>query len=263
MSCLNEIRIMTNNVKRDVNIADRAGLMIKNYLRFAPDVLGLQECDPLAYKEVIDPILNSYDVAATKTVSNGDFSRTPILYKKDKYEKIDEWCDFLTARYTDSKTFSVVVLKDKESEKTFALINVHFAIIIGSYPKEIGTDSEVGNMWRVSNAKQVVEITKEITEKYGEIPVFLTGDFNSTCKHDPYQILIEVFEDTLITAKKHPDKMTSTFHRVGEMPDQNGLPYDTVFVTKNSVDVMISEIIDDKDMIDSTDHLAVIADVKF
>ncbi len=262
MNYSNDIRIMTNNVKRDVNIGARAGLMIKNYLRYMPDVLGLQECDPLAYKEVIDPILNQYNVVATVTSSNGDFSRTPILYKKDKYEKVDEWCDFLTARYTDSKTYSVVVLKDKESGKMFALINVHFAIIIGSYPKEIGTDSEVGNMWRVSNAKQVVEITEEIVDKYGKIPVFLTGDFNSTSKHDPYKILTEIFEDTLVTAKQHPEKMMATFHRVGESSDQNGLPYDTVFVTKNSAEVIFSEIIDDQDMINSTDHLAVIADVK-
>lgn len=262
MSYSKDIRIMTNNVKRDVNIGERAGLMIKNYLRFMPDVLGLQECDPLAYKEVISPLYKQYEVAATKTVSNGDFSRTPILYKKEKFEKIDEWCDFLTARYTDSKTYSVVVLRDKETQKIFAMINVHFAIIIGSYPKEIGTDSEVGNMWRVSNAKQVVEITKEIIEKYGEIPVFLTGDFNSTSKHDPYQILTETFDDAIIVAKKHPEKMSSTYHRVGETPDPNGLPYDTVFVTKNSADILYSEIIDDEDMINSTDHLAVIADVK-
>ena len=253
---------MTNNVKRDVNIGERAGLMIKNYLRFMPDVLGLQECDPLAYKEVINPLLDKYEVAATVTDSNGDFSRTPILYKRENYEKIDEWCDFLAARYTDSKTYSVVVLRDKETQKTFAMINVHFAIIIGSYPKEIGTDSEVGNMWRVSNAKQVVEIVKEIFSKYGKIPVFLTGDFNSTSKHDPYPILIDIFDDTLTVAKKRPEKLTSTFHRVGEMPEPNGLPYDTVFVTKNSAEIICSEIIDDEDMINSTDHLAIIADVK-
>lgn len=260
--CYSEkIRIMTNNVKRDVNIALRAGLMIKNYYRFMPDVLGLQECDSLAYKEVAEPLLEHYEAAATDIASKKNASRTPILFKKEKFEKIEEWSNFLSARYTDSKTYSVVILREKKSGKTFALLNAHFAIIIGSYPKEIGTDSEVGNKWRVSNAKQIVEITDDITKKYGNIPIFLTGDFNSNSSHDPYKILTEVYDDSSVVAKERPQKYTSTYHKVGELPDQNGLPFDFIFVKKNTSLISSCRIIDDEDMINSTDHLAVVADL--
>lgn len=261
MCYLENIRIMTNNVKRDTEIALRAGLMIKNYYRFMPDVLGLQECDALAYKEVVEPLFENYTVAGTDIDSNINAARTPILFKKDKFDKIEDWSNFLTARYTDSKTYSVVILKEKVSGKIFAVLNVHFAIIIGSYPKEIGTDSEVGNMWRISNAKQIIEISDGITKKYGNIPVILTGDFNSNSSSEPYKILTGVFDDSSVTAKEHPKKYTSTYHKVGVMPDQNGLPFDFIFVKKNTAFISSCSIIDDEDMINSTDHLAVVADI--
>ncbi len=252
---------MTNNVKRDTQIALRAGLMIKNYYRFMPDVLGLQECDPLAYKEVVEPLFEHYMAAGTDIDSKTNAARTPILFKKDKFDIVEEYSNFLTARYTDSKTFSYVVLKEKTSGKIFAFLNVHFAIIIGSYPKEIGTDSEVGNMWRISNAKQIIKITEDITEKYGNIPVVLTGDFNSNSSNEPYKILTEVYDDSCVSAKNHPSKLTSTFHKVGAMPDQNGLPFDFIFVKRNTAFISFCSIIDDEDMINSTDHLAVVADI--
>ena len=262
MNDLKTIRIMTNNVKRDVNIASRAGLMIKNYYRFLPDVLGLQECDALAYQEVVEPLFAEYEAAATDIDSVKNAARTPILFKKDKYDLIEEQSGFLTARYTDSKTYSVVVLREKASRKIFALVNVHFAIIIGSYPKEIGTNEEVGNMWRISNAKQMIGITDEILEKYGDIPVFLTGDFNSNSSQEPYRILTERFDDSSTAAEERPKKLTSTFHKVGAMPDQNGFPLDFIFVRKKTARILSCLIIDDEDMINSTDHLAVVADME-
>ena len=258
-----QIRVMTNNVKRDVRIADRADLMLANYDRYLPDVLGLQECDPLAYETVVDPLAaGRFAVAGTVTDTNGEYSRTPILYLKEKYDLLEQKSDFFRDRYTNSKTYSFVVLRDRETGKTFALINVHFAIIIGSYPKEIGTDAEVGNQWRIGNAKQVVELTKALAQKYGNIPMFLTGDFNSTARHEPYRILTEFFADSLTVASDFRSKPTATYHLVGEAPDVNGLPVDFIFVTKGNTEVLRCEIISDEDMINSTDHCALITDLK-
>lgn len=254
------LKIMTNNVKRHVNIADRAPLMIKNYKRYAPDILGLQECDALAYETVVEPMgKEGYVICGASVASDGGISRTPILFCAETFELIGESSEYFTHRYTNSKTFSIAVLKEKQSGKMLAVINAHFAIIIGSYPKEIGTDAEVGNMWRLENARQINGELKKIKEQYGNIPVFLMGDFNSTSADEPYAILSERFDDALCTASEYHSEPMATFHKVGQMPAEGGLPLDYIFVSKESARFVTCEIICDKDMIDSTDHLAVIA----
>ena len=253
------ISIMTNNVKRSVNIMDRAPLMIKNYKRYAPDILGLQECDALAYDAVVEPMnAHGYRICGNTVAENGELSRTPILYHHDTFELLEENSAFFTHRYTNSKTFSIAVLKHKSNGRIFAVINAHFAIIIGSYPKEIGTDMEVGNHWRIGNARQIVDELTKIKGKYGDIPVFLMVDFNSTSAHDPYSILTEYFDDSLTVASEYRSQPMATFHTVGQAPADGGLPLDYIFVSKNSAQIVSCEIICDKDMIDSTDHLAVI-----
>ena len=262
MNMNTKIRVMTNNVKRDVKIAERAGLMMANYRRSAPDVLGLQECDPLAYETVVNPMSEyGYALAGAVVAENGEHSRTPILYRKDRFETVEEWSGFFTDRYTNSKTYSVAVLREQASGKLFALLNVHFAIIIGRYPKEIGTDAEVGNQWRIGNAKQVLGIAKSLKEKYGNIPLFLTGDFNSTSQHEPYRVLGRMFTDALTMAYEFCSVPTGTFHPVGKAPDPQGLPLDYIFVTQDNTDVVTCEILNDEDMINSTDHCAVVADL--
>lgn len=257
-----KLRLMGNNVKRDVRIADRASLMLSNYTRHAPDVLCLQECDALAYETVVEPfVTENFSVAGTAVEGSGEMSRTPILYRNDKFELVEQASAFFTHRYTNSKTYSIAVLQDKASGKCFAVINVHFAIIIGRYPKEIGTDAEVGNQWRIGNAKQLLAVANGLRKTYGDIPIFLTGDFNSTCREEPYRVLSTFFTDTLTNAREFCSRPIATFHAVGKEPDSNGLPLDYIFVTDQNTDVLRSEIVCDSDMLNSTDHCAVIADL--
>lgn len=254
------INIMTNNVKRHADIVERAPLMMKNYKRYAPDILGLQECDALAHETVVEPMGGEgYGICGARVVCDGDISRTPILYSADKFELVEEKSEYFAHRYTNSKTFSVAVLKEKASDKLLAVINAHFAIIIGRYPKEIGTDAEVGNGWRIGNARQVADELAKIKDKYGNIPVFLMGDFNSTSADEPYEILAECFDDALCTASEYRSVPMATFHKVGVAPTDGGLPLDYIFVSKNSARFISCEIINDIDMINSTDHLAVLA----
>lgn len=252
---------MTNNVLRDVKIRDRAPLMIKNYTRYAPDALGLQECDLLAYQTVVEPMLSDqYAVTGTTVATDGALSRTPILYRNDLYALIEQGSDYFTHRYTNSKTYSYAVFEQRKDGARFAVINVHFAIVIGSYPKEIGTDEETGNQWRCENAKQVIGIAERLSKNYANIPIFLLGDFNCDSRQAPYQILTSYFNDTLCVASLDRSRPKATYHPVGKMPCENGLPCDFIFVTQNSVNVLSCKIIDDRDMIESTDHLALIVE---
>ena len=255
---------MTNNVLRDVNIGQRAPLMIKNYNSQSPDALGLQECDDLAYQTVVEPLSDSgYAVAGASVEADGALSHTPILYNGNRFELLEEKSDYFTHRYTNSKTYSFAVLKERQSDKIFAVINVHFANIIGSYPKEIGTDEQIGNVWRKGNADQCIGIAKYISQKYGDIPVFLMGDFNCDSRQAPLRILSAYFDDTLKVATEYRSTPTATYHPVGSPANKDGLPCDCIFSVKDRAEIISCEIIDDKDMIDSTDHLAVIASVAF
>lgn len=251
--------VMSNNVKRAPDMAARSDLMLANYRRVMPDILGLQECDPLAYALVVEPMIASGDYMAAGTAATPDeISRTPILYNARRFALLQEESGLFADRYTNSKTYSVAVLREKESGKTVAIINVHFAIIIGRYPKEIGTDEVVGNAWRIGNARQVLSIAERIGERYGRIPVFLTGDFNSTSAQEPYAVLTERFADCLAVASESASAPTATFHAVGKDPDPAGLPVDFVFVFPKDQPIRTCEIRRDADMINSTDHCAVV-----
>jgi endonuclease/exonuclease/phosphatase family metal-dependent hydrolase len=131
----------------------------------------------------------------------GEYSA--IFYKKDKFEVIKEKTLWLseTPEVPGSKSWDAAitrvvtfaVLKDKASGKSFIYANTHFDHI----GKEARKNS--ASLIKIFLKGFITGATFEKTEK--EIPVLVSGDFNSEPTDEPYLTMINGKDITLFDAR--------------------------------------------------------------
>ncbi len=140
-----------------------------------PDTLGVQELNPI-WHEKMEKYLPQYEYYGV--LRGGDDSEKKsemngIFYLKDKYELLESNTFWISntpdveSKYDGAgcnRTFSYVVLKNKTTGKIFAHINTHLDNVSSAAQNLGGT--------------LIAEKSDEIIEKYGNIAVAVTGDFN-------------------------------------------------------------------------------------
>ena len=188
-----ELRIMTFNVLGSgQEPKKRYPYIQETILTYMPDVVGFQECNADQHANVINQLKDSYTLAQ-RTHENGTVIYTPIIYLTEKYTQLDSGVEWLDSRYTGTNTKSIawVVLKSNETGKTFAVVNMHGAVISTSYKgfetMPSGERSKLVNEWRVDNVRQMLDVREAIQNKHGKIAVFFTGDFNFNSDSDAYR----------------------------------------------------------------------------
>jgi endonuclease/exonuclease/phosphatase family metal-dependent hydrolase len=188
-----EMRIMTFNVLGSgQEPKKRYPFIQETILTYMPDVVGFQECNADQHANVINQLKDSYTLAQ-RTHADGTIIYTPIIYLSAKYTQLDSGVQWLDSRYTGTNTKSVawVVLKSNETGKTFAVVNMHGAVISTDYKgfetMPSGERSKLVNEWRVDNVRQMLDVRTEIQNKHGKIAVFFTGDFNFNSDSDAYR----------------------------------------------------------------------------
>lgn len=188
-----EMRIMTFNVLGSgQNPKTRYPFIQETILTYMPDVVGFQECNADQHGNVINQLKDSYTLAQ-RTHKDGTLIYTPIIYLTDKYTQVESGVEWLDSRYTGTNTKSIawVVLKSKETGKTFAVVNMHGAVISTDYKgfetMPSGERSTLVNQWRVDNVRQMLDVRSAIQTKHGKIAVFFIGDFNFHSDSDAYR----------------------------------------------------------------------------
>lgn len=188
-----DLRIMTFNVLGSgQEPKKRYPYIQETILTYMPDVVGFQECNADQHGNVINQLKDNYTLAQ-RSHKDGTLIYTPIIYLTDKYTQVDSGVEWLDSRYTGTNTKSVawVVLKSKESGKTFAVVNMHGAVISTSYKgfetMPAGERSTLVNQWRVDNVRQMLDVRTDIQTKHGKIAVFFIGDFNFNSDSDAYR----------------------------------------------------------------------------
>jgi len=179
-----ELRIMTFNVLGSGQEPKKRYPHIQEtILTYMPDVVGFQECNADQHGNVINQ-LKDYYTLAQRSHADGTLIYTPIIYLTEKYTQIDSGVEWLDSRYTGTNTKSIawVVLKSKETGKTFAVVNMHGAVISTDYKgfedMPSAERSKLVNEWRVDNVRQMLKVRDNIKAKHGDIAVVYTGDFN-------------------------------------------------------------------------------------
>lgn len=163
------------NVLEGTHSAKRVKLFAQQINDRLPDVLGVQEINS-TWVEKMEEFLPQYGYYGVKRGGDANENQSEmngIFYLKDKFELLDCGTFWISdtpeveSKYKDAGCYricSYVILKNKTTEKVFAHFNTHFDNT-SMAAQELG-------------GKLVGERSKEITAKYGDIPVVITGDFN-------------------------------------------------------------------------------------
>jgi endonuclease/exonuclease/phosphatase family metal-dependent hydrolase len=220
------ISVMSYNIRLDTeadginqwkNRTDKVIALIK---KNNPDLLGVQEA---LHNQMMDlqKGLSEYEfigVGRDDGKEKGEYSA--IFYKKDKFEVQFQKTFWLseTPSIPGSKSWdaaitrvvSFALLKDKITNKSFLYANTHFDHMGKEARKNSATLIKIFLNGFITGA------TFEKTVK--EIPVLVSGDFNSEPTDEPYLTMING-KDIVLFDARHATDLTGTFcgFEVGKM----------------------------------------------
>ena len=271
------LRIMSSNLLFDDTAPSREDKILENISYYQPDIIGFQEVNRF-YHDSFVPKLQKLGYALTLAWPDPEHRREselrslsvkypkvnyfPIAYRTDRFEEVESSFVMYTSTFTYTKGMTAAVLRDRQSGDLVAHINTHAALILASYKLEGMSDRVDGAKWRADNARQMLAEKKSITGRYGNIPVFFTGDFNGGENEEYYKVITDGgMVNTKYAASERASLGQFTFHPViGQLPDNTRSPIDHIFVTRG-VKVWVHSIETRQEVLDASDHCMVYADV--
>ncbi|MDP4186100.1 MAG: endonuclease/exonuclease/phosphatase family protein, partial [Bacteroidota bacterium] len=139
-----------------------------------------------------------------------------------------------------------ICLKEKSTGKQFFVFNTHF--------------DHVGKLAQANSARLILDKIKQIAK--GNYPVILTGDFNMTPGNEAIDLIKQKLNDSRDVTQLPPYGPEGTF---------NGFKFDTsikdridyIFVNKKVTVCRYGVLTDSKDNKFFSDHLPVLAGLKF
>lgn len=242
-----EMTIMTLNIRRYANDDlyekswfYRASLITKDINSAKPDIIGFQEVTWVQYCYLIR---NMPDYAnEIKYRDKSFFSEgCPILYRKDKFERIDSgtfWLsntpDIMSKDWGSSnyRICTYVILRDRINKKEFVVFNTH----LDHKSYEARTNG--------------IQVILNKLSKFGNIPAFLMGDLNSLPSSAIISATQETFDDSYNIALNAD---VDAYNRI-----------DYIMITKGSGIVSEYRVVNNcYDGVYSSDHSPIYIKVKF
>ena len=268
---LGDVRILLYNVYGYTTTCGgpdiRQPYQIEILRTYMPDIVGFQEysapyhngftyqLEALGYKRVDGSV--STDVY------------TPLFYLPEKLQVLESGFHLYTGANNDnSKGVEWAVFKDKETGKSFMVLNTHF---MWSDPK---LAPGVANTTRVSNAKELLAIIAEIQAmpQYADIPVLMGGDLNCNTSSDPHTTLKNgglTSAWSKATTKNNSsghhtystyDESLGAYTVVPELTGDYSKSIDHMYVnSKTKVDIFVS--LSDDYSLWTSDHMPMIAEI--
>ena len=261
------VRVMTFNLRLDTpsdgpNAWPHRKEMVARTIQFhKADFVGIQEGLPHQLEQ-LDEMLPYFDrIGIGRNTQEDPDEFSAIYYKKEKFELIENETFWLSE--TPGEVASVgwdaalprIVtwgeFRDSRSGETFFVFNTHF--------------DHVGEKARAESASLILD---KIGELAGGAPVVVTGDFNITENDPPYKILTGAMgdhtnplEDGFYEAEHGHHGPTSTWNGFEEILP--GRRIDFIFTNSGFNVIQHATIADQQDGRFPSDHLPVVADVKF
>lgn len=252
-----DVRVMSYNVlnpawgldeNRTLNkVENRIDRIIDLLLYYRPDVVGLQEASVEWHNALGDMFIDmgAYEMAC-KTSNGGAPNMTGFLYNPATLRVVDEYVIDIVEN-SDHRVVSVAVFETLADGKRFVVINTH--------PAPTSHASYAEHMQKI-NEIELVEL-----EKYKELPVLLTGDFNTKENREEYATLVETLG--VKNVKFEADVMIHNYAGTGfKAPAkcEGNRCIDHIFINANVDPKLYSAVIKDGIQYGS-DHLPIYADV--
>ena len=195
-----DLRVMSFNVRcEDVNGTPailRRNIVVREILKVAPDVLGVQEATPI-WMTTLQAMLPAYGCVGVARDNGKTAARKgescPIFYLKEKYDLLDHG-DFWLSDTPDEPSYGPgagsrrvctwALLLDKQTDVIFAHVNTH-----------LDNASEEA---RVLGATMIRDFIKDRFP--AAFPVTFTADLNSEEDEEPYRIMAGTLRDANLAA---------------------------------------------------------------
>lgn len=252
--------IQYNNKKDSVNTWEkRLPGVVAVFDNYKFDIVGAQEPYLSQMNDLMAKLPTYKFIGINIQGGTGVLNRhyTPIIYKAAKFDVLD-WGTFWYSQTPNEASkgwdaFSLRIctwakFKEKETGKEFYFFNSHF--------------DHKGVIARKESASLLLAKIREIAGK--ELPIFVTGDFNTDQHHENYKVLAQsgIITDSYHAAKANENTETTTFN--GYDPKRPGSKrIDHIFVTNNpKIHIDRYRIITDSfEGIYPSDHNPVLLDV--
>ena len=253
-----DVRVMSSNVlfgkwekvPEGLTAEERATILTEYYLRYKPDLLGLQEMDPSIYDLIVERLKDEYAVPETEI--KGPCIFTPTLYRKADWEPLKT--GFHRFRRGWCWQYHWCLYQSKKDPDT-RVIHIKF-----HYPP-----SEMPYV--ESRCEAVVELNTEIRRliaEYPQTPIFLSGDYNVSVGMAEYYGTfardVKMQSGMLLTDDN--DGYEVGWHPVGELPTFSAKAIDHISVTEETVRVKRHRKIRDDLILFGSDHYPIFLDVE-
>lgn len=200
-----------------------------------PDSIGTQEMNS-DWLEKLKNLMSDYDSYGVQR--GGDDSEkksemNAVFWLKDKYECIEQDTFWLSetpdtqSKYEGAGCYricSYVVLQNRETKAVYIHMNTHL--------------DNASDDAREFGAEVVMEKAKELLQKYNNIPLVLTGDFNDTVDSAPYKVITETLTDSYYTNKSLVQPRKNTYTDWGSLEDEQ-TPIDFIFTNSSTSDYQV------------------------
>ena len=263
------VKVMTYNLRLDTpddgvnQWPKRTNKVVALITKYNPDIIGVQEALHHQLQDLLRmlPDYSYCGVGRDDGKEKGEYSA--ILFRNSRFGLLDTKTQWLseTMDIPGSKSWDAAITRvfttarffDRETKKEFVMVNTHF--------------DHIGKVARASSSKiiktylaglETAANTNNTTDKI-EIPMIVSGDFNSEPTEEPYLNMVEQ-QGLLVLYDSRPASSTAgTFcgFKVGAMPCKT---IDFIFHTKQWVARNYQVITDNDGTYYPSDHLPVLVD---
>lgn len=266
MSCekRSDIRIMSHNIWCGA-VYNRDSHLANIYLRYAPDIIGLQEMTQNLYDSRLLSLLDEqYELLRPET--NGMLDNTPLLIRRGVFETVKcGWHLYDGLNNHASKSLAWAVLRKTDGGEMIGVISTH-------YWWQKGPESDTA---RVYDAHQLGAYARFIATEY-QVPVVVMGDLNMRIGAAGYNaMLADGAMDMRIAAVEYASR-SNTHHPYavfdpesgeyinGPMPRGSHLQaIDHMFVYGHAgLDVRTFDVITEQEALDASDHCPIFVDCR-
>ena len=215
-----KIKVVSFNIRcrddENGHLIKQRALRLKTLLDIQnADVIGLQECTPVWLEAIQKDYADTYEIFNVwRGVSD---ESTPILLKRAMFEVVDKGCFWLSdtphipSNGWDTigcnRTLLWAELKEVSTGKKLLFLNTHFGF---------GDEGQ----------KKSVALIRSFAEKYSDLPMVLTGDFNMEHISPAYKDMTEYFLDANVSTVNNKNV---TFHGYF-LPENKPKLIDYIFV---------------------------------
>lgn len=256
----NEITVMTFNVAApwgsfltntltDMRAKDAAEVIAE----VLPDSFGTQEMNSVWETRLAGflPCYDSYGVERGGDDSKVKSEKNTIFWLKDKYTAVDQGTFWLSetpeteSRYSGAgcnRVCTWVLLENHESGVRYLHMNTHL--------------DNASDEARDYGAQVIVQYLAALEEKYPDVPVILTGDFNTVADSLPYNTVTGAGFTDLYRAADEGENVRS-YHDWGSYTADAGAAIDFIFA-KGAVSASVCRVLSETDT-DVSDHFPVMA----